>query len=101
MKGNTTRYNVISFAEMKQFCLDFLETAITAQSAVTIQNLAERYKCVTLQDKVDKFLVHNLNEIINTDGFKNLTLKEMLECLLKHDRTQVNFAFHICEAKCK
>ena len=77
---------------MKHFCFDFLETAITVQSAIAIQGLAERYKSTSLQEKIDKFIVENLNEIIATDGFKNLSLKEMLDHFGKQDRTRVKIS---------
>ena len=62
---------------------------MTVPAAITIFELAERYKSKSLKDKIEKYIVDNLSEIITTDSFKKLSLKNMQNYIFALNRNRV------------
>ena len=75
--------------EVKQFCFEFRQSHIATNNALDILKTAILYENADFQKETYQYISINLDEILNTDGFKALSNKELNSCISKLNRSQI------------
>ena len=76
--------------EVKEFCFEFLRSHITADNSLGILKTADLYRNESLNKEMLQYIGINLDQILQTDDFKQLSDKELISCIAQLDRSQVN-----------
>ncbi|CAK8683092.1 unnamed protein product [Clavelina lepadiformis] len=70
--------NMMQINDVKEFCFEFLEDSISIETCLTISYLADLYGSDHLEDQVKTFIEENINDVITTENFNNLSKKELV-----------------------
>ena len=75
--------------DVKQFCFDFLESNIKPETSLEIFKAAALYRNVELKKKAQQYIGLHLDQIAQTDDFKNLSQEDLNCCItnLNQNRT--------------
>ncbi|XP_076825297.1 kelch-like protein 36 isoform X2 [Clavelina lepadiformis] len=81
--------NMMQIDDVKEFCFEFLEDSISIETCLTISYLADLYGSDHLEDQVKTFIEENIDDVITTENFKNLSKKELVS-LSRKVKTQLS-----------
>ena len=76
--------------EVKEFCFEFLRSHITVDNSLGILKTANLYRNESLNQEMLQYISINLDKVLQTDDFKQLSNEELISCISKLDRSQVN-----------
>ena len=74
--------------EPKSFCLKFLKNNISLESWYTALSVATLYSCDQLKEHTFQFINDNLNEIIQSAGFKTFTKDDLSSLILSLQKSK-------------
>ena len=75
--------------EAKEFCFEFLRSHITVDNAVGILKTADLYRNESLKKEIQQYISINLDKVMQTNDFKQLSKEELVFCISRLDRKQV------------
>jgi len=80
----------LEMEEVKEFCVQFLETILTPSSCYAIFGVANQFKLEMLQNKIYQLISARFDVFAQTDDFKMLSKEDVFKCVSKLDRSRVN-----------
>ena len=75
--------------DIKQFCIEFLESILAIDTSVSILGAAHLYRIESLQNRVYEMLSSKFDEFIKTESFTIFTKNDVESCISKLDRNLV------------
>ena len=75
--------------EVKEFCFEFLRSHITVDNSLGILKTADLYRNESLNQEMLQYISINLDKVLQTDDFKQLSNEELISCISKLDGSQV------------
>ena len=75
--------------EVKEFCFEFLRSHITVDNSLGVLKTADLYRNESLKEKMLQYISINLDKVLQTDDFKQLSNEELITRISKLDRSQV------------
>ena len=79
----------LQLREVKQFCFEFLRSHITSDNSLGILKTADLYRNESLHKEMLQYIGINLDQILHTDDFKQLSNKDLISCISKLNRSQI------------
>ena len=76
--------------EVKGFCFEFLRSHITVDISLGIFKTADLYRNESLKNEMQQHISINFDKVLQADDFKQLSNEELISCISKLDRSQVN-----------
>ena len=78
----------LKLTEVKQFCFEYLQSRITAINALDFLKIATFYENKELQKDTHQYISINLDKVLQTEDFKQLSNEELISCISKLNRNQ-------------
>ena len=75
--------------DVKEFCFEFLHSHITVDNSLGILKTADLYRNESLKNEMLQYISINLEKVLQTDDFKQLSTEELITRISKLDRCQV------------
>ena len=80
----------LQMEEVKQFCVEFLESILSPDNCQAILMSANRYQLESLQKQIYEMISLKFDEFIETEDFKLFIKTDLISCLTKLNKHQVN-----------
>ena len=80
----------LQMEEVKQFCVDFLESILSPENCLAILTSANRYQLQSVQKLIYEMISLKFDEFIETKDFKLFTKTDLISCLTKLNKHEVN-----------
>ena len=80
----------LQMEEVKQFCVDFLESILTPDNCHAILMSANRFQLESLQKQIYEMISLKFDAFIETEDFKLFAKTDLISCLTKLNKHQVN-----------
>ena len=80
----------LQMEEVKQFYVEFLESILTHDNCQAILTSANLFQLEALQKQIYEMISFKFNEFIETEDFKLFTKTDLITCLTKLNKNQVN-----------
>ena len=80
----------LQMEKVKQFCVDFLESILTPDNCLAILTNANQYQLESLQKLIYEMISLKFDDFIKTEDFKLFTKTDLISCLTKLNKHQVN-----------
>ena len=74
--------------EVKEFCFEFLRSHITVDNSLDILKTGDLYRNESLKNEILQYISINLDKVLQTDDFKQLSNEELITCILNLNRSQ-------------
>ena len=85
--------NFLHVEEVRQFCVDFMQTKMSPESFFLLLNASSIYDSDDVDWHVSQFISTNLDDIIRTNKFKSLSTVDCFTFLSKLNRKQIPESF--------
>ena len=83
-----TNANYLQMEEVKEFCVDFLESILSPDNCQAILTIANLYEA--LQKQIYEMISLKFDDFIETKDFKVFNKTDLIPCLTKLNKDQVN-----------
>ena len=82
--------HLLKMDDVKEFCFDYLESAINSNNCIKGINLAILYENDVLLNKYNQYLSKHFNEVSQRIEFKNLSAADLASCISNLNRDEVD-----------
>ena len=79
----------LQLQEVKEFCFEFLRSYINVDNSLGVLKTADLYKNKNLKKEMLQYISINLDKVLQTYDFKQLSNEELISCISKLDSSQV------------
>ena len=85
-----TNADYLQMEEVKEFCVDFLESILSPENCQAVLTIANQYHLEALQKQIYEMISLKFDDFIETKDFKVFTKTDLISCLTKLNKDQVN-----------
>ena len=76
---------LVQFHEVLELCCQFLETQLDPSNCLGIRKFTEDHRCVNFLKVVDKFVLENFREVMNSEGYALLPCDLLIKVISSDD----------------
>ncbi|KAK6012885.1 hypothetical protein OSTOST_21936 [Ostertagia ostertagi] len=65
--------------EVKKLCGEFLVETLDPSNCLELRAFADTYACPELRSTADEYILHNFQNVVDTEEFQHLSVDELVD----------------------